>query len=634
MNLLEKIDSPVDLKKIDRNDLPLLADEIRETIIDVVSKNGGHLASNLGSVELSIAIHYIFNAPYDQVIWDVGHQAYTHKILTGRREAFHTLRQFNGISGFPRREESRYDVFNVGHSGTSISAALGKAVARDFLGENYKVIAVIGDGSMTAGLAFEALNQAGHLKKDIIVILNDNEMSISRNVGALSAYLNRIMTGQFYTRVKKETEHILKNIPKIGESMLKAAKVAEESVKGLIAPGMLFEEMGFNYVGPIDGHRIDHLINTFENIKKLSEPILIHVVTKKGKGYKFAEDDPAFFHGPPPFYIETGEARKKSSVPSYTKIFGDTIIKIAREDKKVIAISAAMPEGTGLDRFAKEFPDRFYDVGIAEQHGVTFAAGLSTKGFKPVVAIYSTFLQRAYDQIVHDVCLQNLPVVFAMDRAGIVGEDGPTHHGAFDIAYLRHIPNMVIMATKDENELQHMLYTAVNHNGPIAIRYPRGEGMGVSLDRDLKRIEIGKGEIILDGDDVAIIAIGNTVYPALDAASRLREEGVSVAVMNARFVKPLDKELIVGIAGRVKGIITIEEHSLSGGFGSAVLELLSDEDIKIKVKRLGLPDKYIEHGTQKILRQKYGLDSDGIYSSAKEILSGVCDNTNAFNRVI
>ena len=634
MGLLEKINSPDDLKKIDRDDLPQLADEIRELIIDVVSRNGGHLASSLGAVELAIAIHYIFDAPNDQVIWDVGHQAYAHKILTGRRDLFHTLRQYNGISGFPRREESKYDVFNVGHSGTSISAAIGKAVARDFADGKNKVIAVIGDGSMTAGLAFEGLNQAGHLKKDIIVILNDNEMSISKNVGALSAYLNRIMTGQFYTRVKKETEHILRNIPKIGESMLKAAKVAEESVKGLIAPGMLFEEMGFNYVGPIDGHRIDHLINTFENIKKLSEPILIHVVTKKGKGYKFAEDDPAFFHGPPPFYIETGEARKKSSVPSYTKIFGDTIIKIAREDKKVIAISAAMPEGTGLDRFAKEFPDRFYDVGIAEQHGVTFAAGLSTKGFKPVVAIYSTFLQRAYDQIVHDVCLQNLPIVFAMDRAGIVGEDGPTHHGAFDIAYLRHIPNMVIMATKDENELQHMLYTAVNHNGPIAIRYPRGEGMGVSLDRDLKRIEIGKGEIILDGDDVAIIAIGNTVYPALDAASRLREEGVSVAVMNARFVKPLDKELIVGIAGRVKGIITIEEHSLSGGFGSAVLELLSEEDIKIKVKRLGLPDKYIEHGTQKILRQKYGIDSDGIYQSVKEILSGVCDNTNAFNRVI
>ena len=632
MGLSEKINSPEDLKKIDKNNLPRLAEEIRETIIDVVSKNGGHLASNLGSVELSIAIHYIFNAPNDQIIWDVGHQAYTHKILTGRREAFHTLRQFNGISGFPRREESRYDVFNVGHSGTSISAALGKAVARDFLGENYKVIAVIGDGSMTAGLAFEGLNQAGHLKKDIIVILNDNEMSISKNVGALSAYLNRIMTGQFYTRVKKETEHILKNIPKIGESMLKAAKVAEESVKGLIAPGILFEEMGFNYVGPIDGHRIEHLISTFENIKRLSGPILIHVVTKKGKGYKFAEEDPAFFHGPPPFYKETGEVRKKSPLPSYTKVFGDTIIKIARENEKVIAISAAMPEGTGLDRFAKEFPDRFYDVGIAEQHGVTFAAGLSTKGFKPVVAIYSTFLQRAYDQIVHDVCLQNLPVVFAMDRVGIVGEDGPTHHGVFDIAYLRHIPNMVIMAPKDENELQHMLYTAVNHNGPIAVRYPRGEAMGVSLDSDLKKIEIGKGEIIVDGDDIAIIAIGNTVYPALDAAARLRDEGVSTTVMNARFAKPLDKELITDIAGKVKGIITVEENSLQGGFGSAVIELLSDEDVKIKVKRIGLPDKYIEHGAQKILRQKYGIDSDGIYNAVKEIFAGVYDNSHVTQR--
>lgn len=632
MGLLEKINSPEDLKKIDRNDLPHLADEIRDLMIDVVSKNGGHLASSLGAVELAIAIHYIFDAPNDQIIWDVGHQAYTHKILTGRREAFHTLRQFNGISGFPRMEESRYDVFNVGHSGTSISAAIGKAAARDFLGEKYKVIAVIGDGSMTSGLAFEGLNQAGHLKKDMIVILNDNEMSISKNVGALSAYLNRIMTGQFYTRVKKETEHILKNIPKIGESMLKAAKVAEESVKGLIAPGILFEEMGFNYVGPIDGHRIEHLISTFENIKKLSEPILIHVVTKKGKGYKFAEKDPAFFHGPPPFYEETGDVRKKSLIPSYTKIFGDTIIKIARENEKVIAISAAMPEGTGLDRFAKEFPDRFYDVGIAEQHGVTFAAGLATKGFKPVVAIYSTFLQRAYDQIVHDVCLQNLPVVFAMDRAGIVGEDGPTHHGAFDIAYLRHIPNMVIMAPKDENELQHMLYTAVNHNSPIAIRYPRGEAMGVSLDRDLKRIEIGKGEIIVDGDDIAIIAIGNAVYPSLDAAARLRDEGVSATVINARFAKPLDKELIVDIAGKVKGIVTVEDHVMEGGFGSAVAELISDEDIKIKIKRIGLPDKFIEHGAQNILRQKYGLDSDGIYQSVKEIFAGVYDNPHVQQR--
>ena len=632
MGLLEKINSPDDLKKIDRDDLPQLADEIRELIIDVVSRNGGHLASSLGAVELAIAIHYIFDAPNDQVIWDVGHQAYAHKILTGRRDLFHTLRQYNGISGFPRREESKYDVFNVGHSGTSISAAIGKAVARDFADGKNKVIAVIGDGSMTAGLAFEGLNQAGHLKKDIIVILNDNEMSISKNVGALSAYLNRIMTGQFYTRVKKETEHILRNIPKIGESMLKAAKVAEESVKGLIAPGILFEEMGFNYVGPIDGHRLDHLISTFENIKRLSEPLLIHVVTKKGKGYKFAEENPALFHGPPPFNKETGEIKKRGLIPTYTQVFGDTIIKAAKENKKVIAISAAMPEGTGLDMFAKEFPDRFYDVGIAEQHGVTFAAGLAASGFRPVVAIYSTFLQRSYDQIVHDVCLQNLPVVFAMDRAGIVGEDGPTHHGAFDIAYLRHIPNMVIMSPKDENELQHMLYTAINYSGPTAVRYPRGEAVGVSLDGNLRKMEIGKGEIILDGDDVAIIAIGNTVYPALDAASRLREEGISAAVMNARFVKPLDRDLIIDIARKVKGIVTVEEHVLEGGFGSAVLELLSEEDIKIKVKRIGLPDKFIEHGAQKILRQKYGIDSDGIYLAVKEAFAGVYDNTNAPQR--
>src|SRR4030065_2268267 len=455
MGLLEKINSPEDLKKIDKNNLPRLAEEIRETIIDVVSKNGGHLASNLGSVELSIAIHYIFNAPNDQIIWDVGHQAYTHKILTGRREAFHTLRQFNGISGFPRREESRYDVFNVGHSGTSISAALGKAVARDFLGENYKVIAVIGDGSMTAGLAFEGLNQAGHLKKDIIVILNDNEMSISKNVGALSSCLSRKITGRLATRIKKEAEGFFLSIPRIGRRLVSLAKRAEDSLIALLTPGMLFEGLGFHYIGPIDGHNLNELINTFHDARELNGPILIHVLTKKGKGYLPAEAQPVQFHGVGPFEKETGRAVKPGKKNySYTEVFGKTILELAEKDERIVAITAAMPEGTGLDKFAERFPDRFFYVGIAEQHALTFAAGLAKEGLLTVVAIYSTFLQRAYDEILHDVCLQNLPVIMAIDRAGIVGADGPTHHGMFDISCLRHIPNMAIMAPKDENEFR------------------------------------------------------------------------------------------------------------------------------------------------------------------------------------
>lgn len=628
MALLDKINSPDDLKKLSKEELLIIAQEIRELIIDVVSKNGGHLASNLGVVELTIALYYIFDMKRDKLIWDVGHQAYTHKILTGRKDSFHTLRQYGGISGFPRREESSFDAFNVGHSGTSISAALGIVEARDRHGEDYKVIAVIGDGSMTAGMAFEGLNQAGHLKKDFIVILNDNEMSISKNVGALSSYLSRIITGKFYTRVKDETKIILKTIPRIGESMLRAVMRTKESVKGLIVPGILFEELGFEYIGPIDGHRFDALIPTLENMKRLKGPLLIHVVTKKGKGYSPAEKNPALFHGVSTFNKESGELKPKGPVPSYTEVFGKTIVKLAKEDKRIIGICAAMLEGTGLDKFSEEFPKRFYDVGIAEQHAVTFAAGLATSGYRPVVAIYSTFLQRAYDQIAHDVCLQNLPVTFVLDRGGIVGEDGPTHHGLFDIAYLRHLPNMVVMAPKDENELQHMLYTALNYNGPVTIRYPRGEGAGVFLEEDLRRIGIGEGEIITDGTDAFILAFGNTVMPALQASKAMAAEGISVGVANLRFAKPLDKELVLAITNRVERLVTVEEHILAGGFGSAILELLADAGKGMEVKRLGIPDEYIEHGSQKILRSKYALDTEGIVSALKGLLAPTLKSVN------
>lgn len=631
MGYLDYVNSPEDLKKIQKEELPKLAGEIREKIIEVVSKKGGHLAPNLGVVELTIALHYVFDTPRDKLIWDVGHQSYTHKLLTGRRDHFNTLREFNGISGFPKREESPYDTFNVGHSGTSISAALGLLEARDKNNDDYKVVAIIGDGSISSGLAFEGLNHAGGLKRDIVVILNDNEMSISKNVGAISSYLSRLITGQFYTRVKQETEHLLKNIPRIGAPMLKAAKMAEESLKGMIIPGLLFEELGFRYIGPIDGHRMDHLLITFENIKRLKGPILVHVITKKGKGYPPAEKDPALFHGTPPFIISTGEPKSKPTIPSYTKVFGDTLIKLARRDKRVIAISAAMTEGTGLLDFAKEFPDRFYDVGIAEQHAVTFAAGLASAGFKPFVAIYSTFLQRAYDQIVHDVCLQNLPVVFCIDRAGIVGEDGPTHHGLFDLSYLRHIPSMTIMAPKDENELQHMIYTALKMESPAAIRYPRGVGIGVGLGERMMRIPLGRWERLLDGDDLAIFATGSTVYTALEAARRLQMSSISTALLNGRFIKPLDRDLILKTIEKTKAIVTIEEHLLEGGFGSAVLELMEKEGIsnrKVRVKRIGIPDQFIEHGSQKILRLKYGLDPEGIIKAIFDFYWE--DDTGAF----
>ncbi len=619
--ILDKVNSVQDLRGMPREELAGLASEIRKEIIDVVSRTGGHLASSLGVVDLTIALHYAFDTPRDRIIWDVGHQAYAHKILTGRRAKFETLRQYGGISGFPKREESECDHFDVGHASTSISAALGMIAARDIKGEDYRVIAVIGDGSISAGLAFEGLNQAGHLKKNLVVILNDNEMSISPNVGALSSYLSRLMTGNFYTRLRQETKNFLQGIPKVGEAMFNLAKRTEDSIKGLVAPGMLFEDLGFQYLGPIDGHNIEHLLQTFNNIKDFTWPVLVHVVTKKGKGCEFAESDPSRFHGTPPFDLETGKPIKKSVVLSYTEVFGQTMIKLAEENQKIVAISAAMSEGTGLDKFSEQFPERFFDVGIAESHGITFACGLAVEGMHPVAAIYSTFTQRAYDQVVHDLCLQNLPVTLALDRAGLVGEDGPTHHGAFDIAYLRHIPNMVIMAPKDENELQHMLKTAVEHPGPSALRYPRGSGYGVPMDQELKKLEIGKAEIVREGTDIAIIAIGNMVVPSLEAAKRLAGDGISAAVVNARFVKPLDQQLIIQTAKATGKIVTVEEHALLGGFGSAVLECIDAAGISgIKSMRIGLPDCYIEHGTQAVLRKKYGLDADGIYRKIREFI--------------
>jgi len=619
--ILDNINNTQDLRKLSQEELPALAGEVREEIINVVSRTGGHLASSLGVVDLTIALHYAFDTPKDRIVWDVGHQAYAHKILTGRRAQFSTLRQHGGMSGFPKREESPCDHFDVGHASTSISAALGMAAARDIKGEDYRVIAVIGDGSISAGLAFEGMNQAGHLKKNLVVILNDNEMSISPNVGALSSYLSRMMTGNFYTKFRQETKHFLQGIPRVGEAMFNIAKRTEDSIKGLMVPGMLFEDLGFQYVGPIDGHNIEHLLQTFNNIKDFTWPVLIHVITKKGKGCEFAECSPSQYHGTPPFDLVTGKTSKKAAVLSYTDVFGQTMIKLAADNEKIVAISAAMPEGTGLDKFSEQFPDRFFDVGIAESHGITFACGLAVEGLHPVAAIYSTFTQRAYDQIVHDLCLQNLPVTLALDRAGLVGEDGPTHHGVFDIAYLRHVPNMVLMAPKDENELQHMIKTAVEYPGPTAVRYPRGTGYGVPMDQELKQLEIGKAELLMDGTDVAIISIGNMVYPAMEAAKRLAGDGISATVVNARFVKPLDGELILRVAKKTGRVVTVEEHALMGGFGSAVLESLDAAGMTgVKSLRIGLPDAYIEHGTQALLRKKYGLDADGIYSSVREFV--------------
>jgi len=621
MSMLKAIHSPTDLKRISPHQFPALCQEIREQIIGAVAQVGGHLASNLGVVELTVALHYLLDTPTDKIVWDTSNQAYTHKLLTGRREQFHTLRQYGGLSGFCKREESLYDTFNAGHAGTGVSAAFGMVEAREQLRQKNKVVCVVGDGAMTAGMTLEGLHHAGGLGKDFLVILNDNQMSISKNVGAISAYLSRTITGEFYGKVREETGQLLRKIPHIGPDMQKLARRAEELAKGAILPGLLFEELGFQYSGPIDGHNFEHLIPTLENVLKMRGPVLLHVITKKGLGYEPAIKNPVWFHACPPFIRETGVPAKKAVRPSYTQFAMETLVKLAREDKRLVAITAAMCEGTGLTAFEKEFPDRIYDGGIAEQHAVTFAAGLATQGIKPVVAMYATFLQRAYDQVVHDVATQNLPVMFCIDRGGLVAEDGTTHHGAFDYAFLRHVPNMVVMAPKDENELQHMMKTGAQYEGPISVRYPRGVSLGVKMDPTPEALPIGKGELLKKGTDVAIIAIGVSVWQAVEAADRLNKEGLSTAVVNARFVKPLDKDLIVGVAKQVRYVLTVEEGCKMGGFGSAVLEALSDAGVThVATRVLGLPDWYIEQGPQDFLRERYGLTAEGIYQSVKDLV--------------
>lgn len=622
MSIIETINSPDDLKRLPAGRLPEVAEELRRLIIETCAKNGGHLAPCLGVVELTIALHRVFSTPADKIVWDVGHQAYAHKILTGRRDRFGTLRTLNGISGFPKRCESIHDAFDVGHSSTSISAATGYAAARDLDGRKNKVLAVIGDGSMTGGVAYEGMNHAGHLDKDLIVVLNDNEMSIAENVGALSNFLSRTSSSEFVHRFKKDVESFLKRVD-VGKSVLSIARKVEDSFKGFLTPGMLFEAFGFNYIGPIDGHDLPMLIETLEKVKHFDDAVLIHVLTKKGKGYQPAETNPSLFHGVGPFDIATGKVLKgKGGAASYTAIFGSSLCKLAAEDDRIVAITAAMPDGTGLTGFAKDFPDRFYDVGIAEQHGVTFAAGMAAEGFRPVFAVYSTFLQRAYDQVFHDVCLQNLPVTFALDRGGVVGSDGPTHHGAFDLSYLRHLPNMTLMAPKDENELQHMLATAISLGSPAAIRYPRGNGYGIPLDQTLREIPVGTAELLRSGKDGALLALGTMVKPALDAAALLESQhGISLAVVNARFVKPLDAAMILELAGSCRALITLEENALQGGFGSAVLELLEEQAVTgVRVLRIGYPDSYIPQGEQHELREMLGLDPQGIVSSVATFL--------------
>jgi 1-deoxy-D-xylulose-5-phosphate synthase len=618
--ILDSIHTPIDLRKLDRNQLPQVAQEIRETIIDVVSRVGGHFGGNLGIVELTLALHYVFNTPRDQIVFDTGHQSYPHKLITGRRERFHTIRQHEGISGFCKREESEYDVFNAGHASTSISAALGIAVARDFRKEDYNVVAVIGDGALSGGLALEGLNQAGHLKRKLMIVLNDNDMSISTNVGAMSGYLNSIIKGQRYNQAKDLARGVMDRIPLIGGKLHGLASDMEQLFKHMIVPGTLFEELGFKYLGPYDGHDLEGLIDVFEENKDYDGPILIHVITKKGKGYTPAEDKPIWSHGVTPFDIESGVVKKsdKAAPPSYTAVFAEALAELIRQDPKIVAITAAMPEGTGLDKVAKAFPDRVFDVGIAEEHAVTFSGGMATQGMKPIAAIYSTFLQRAFDQVFHDVAIMDLPVVFALDRAGIAGQDGPTHHGIYDMAYLRLFPNMVCMAPKDENELRHMLKTAFETGHPTSLRYPRGNGMGVTIEPEMKSIPIGKGEVMREGSDAAIFAIGNEVWPAVKAA-----EGMNVAVINARFIKPLDDELIVRFCKPGARIITVEEGSLAGGFGSALMERVQQLGIEgVKFHRIGIPDEYVHHGGQDVLRAQYDLHAEGIARRVREFVTG------------
>ncbi len=619
-SFLPKIDSPEDLKKLSLEELKILADEVRDYIIQIVSETGGHLAPSLGAVDLAIAVHYVFDSPRDKIIWDVGHQAYAHKIITGRREAFATNRCWEGLSGFPRREESPHDAFGTGHASTSISAGLGLACARDAAGEDYTVVSVIGDGSLTGGLAFEGLNNAGALEKDIIVIINDNNMSISPNVGALHNHLAMILTHPAYSKLKDEIWDITGKLPS-GELIQKAVGRTGTGLKAMVTPALLFERLGFKFTGPVSGHNIEKLVRILRQVKQLKGPRILYVLTQKGRGYKFAEEDAIRFHGLGSFDKTTGMANgRKRKAPSYTAVFGKAMVELAAKNDKLVAITAAMSEGTGLTLMKDEFPKRFFDVGIAEGHAVTFAAGLASQGMKPVVAIYSTFLQRAFDQIIHDVALQNLPVVFAIDRAGVVGEDGPTHHGCFDLSYLRGVPGMTIMVPRDESMLRDMLYTASLYKaGPAAIRYPRGAGVGVPLKTGFDEVQIGKAEILREGSEIAILGVGPALHECLEAAEMLEQEGIHLTVIDLRFVKPLDRELILSIAESHSYLLTVEENAIEGGLGSRVLELLSKLDAPPKVRRMGIPDRFIDQGPRRHLLKNLGLSAEGIVQTVQEM---------------
>jgi 1-deoxy-D-xylulose-5-phosphate synthase len=612
MNLLDKINSPKDIKKLTRIELVTLCDEIRNFIIESVSKTGGHLSSNLGVIELTVALHYVFDCPHDKFIWDVGHQTYPHKILTGRKKKMGSLRALDGISGFPKISESDYDIFGTGHSSTSISAALGMAEALKKKNLDHKAIAIIGDGAMTAGMAFEGLNNAGDSKNNILVILNDNDMSISKNVGALNNYLAKLMSGNLYGSIKRSSKAVLSAIP----PMLEFAKRAEEHVKGMVIPGTLFEEFGFNYIGPIDGHDLNALVDTLNNLKALQGPQLLHVATQKGFGYEPAETDPNKFHGVGQFSLSDGAQPLKMKKVTYTDVFGNWIVDMAMIDKKLCAITPAMLDGSGLNKFSEKFPDRFFDVGIAEQHAITFAAGLACENYKPVIAIYSTFLQRAYDQLIHDVALQNIPMLFAIDRAGIVGQDGPTHSGSFDLSFLRCIPNIVIMAPSNENECRQMLFTGFKFKGISVVRYPRGPGPGSAIKSKMTAIPIGKAEVIRKGRTIALLAFGNMLEEALKAGDK-----INATVVNMRFIKPLDIKLIRDLGSSHKLLVTLEENTISGGAGSAVLEVISEYDLKCQSLRIGIPDKFVEQGSQEQLRKKYGLDAASIIKSIEKKLT-------------
>ena len=615
--VLDKINNPSDLKGLTKQELEQLAAEIRQELVTTVTTNGGHLASNLGVVELTIALHRVFDSPRDKIIWDVGHQSYVHKLLTGRRPRFASIRQYGGLSGFTSRSESEHDPFGAGHASTSVSAALGMAIARDLSNDNYHVVAIIGDGAITGGMAYEALNQVGHLGSRLIIILNDNGMSISPSVGALAKLLNKVRFDHRYYQAREESRRLITALP-LGRRLWQVSQWAQNGLKGLVMPTVLWEELGFTYMGPIDGHNIGELEIALTQARDYRlKPTFVHVITTKGRGYLPAEGDAVYFHG------VSARGTNTEAVPSYSEVFAQTVLRLAREDSRLVAITPAMPEGNCLGIVEAEFPQRVFDVGICEQHAVTFAAGLTTRGFIPIVAIYSTFLQRAFDQIIHDVCLQELPVVFAIDRGGIVGEDGKTHQGAFDISYLILIPNLIVSAPKDENELQHLLYTAVRAGQPMAIRYPRNSGLGVELDTTLHEIPIGKGEILRQGDDAAILAIGATVAPALEAAQELASSGIEATVVNARFAKPLDSELIVDLASRIKRMVTVEENALSGGFGNSVVDLLQKSGVSdIQVKSIGIPDEFVEQGTQAVLRSKYSLDAKGITKQVLKLFPG------------